>query len=643
MNLFEHIKSILQQNPKYCKNNQLFKNSVIEATLKLDSELLTLLINDELAKKHFFTKIDTIVVFDKIKFQKFISNKQFLANSYTAYKNKIGLTASQDYLTESKEVVLSWAYKDCILEGGQSKDEQKRKEIFWNQTLAPEEIDRLLEAKILTNWKRYHKKGEQEVKNISINDNLIIKGNNLLALHSLKKVYQNKIKLIYIDPPYNTGSDSFGYNDNFKQSTWLTFMKNRLEVAKDLLCKSGVLLVQCSFHQFAYLKVLMDEIFEKHLCDFNIQVRHPDRVLTGDKEFNDVIEYVLIYSNDVNKKMPHKEVLKTKDDYILDISIHEGAKPQKLQCDNKLVEIYDGTQYSIKKVNADESLLKQISIRGSIREKNSSGRFYVKHLEKLNYPPKTLFKVPNMGDDALGHRFFYSAPLGRKNGGYFQGMPTSSKVTKKPYPNFYNFEKQYNQVSKQGDVLFRNGKKPEELIKFLVELFSNQGDIILDYHLGSGTTAATAHKMNRQYIGIEQMDYIEGIAVARLKKVILGEQSGISEAVDWKGGGGFVYAELAKNNAFYIDSIENAENTKDLILIWNELKKESFISYKINVQEIDNSITEFKNLTFENQKLFLIEILDKNELYLNLSNIDDQDYEISKKVKLLNKQFYGME
>ncbi len=136
MNLFEHIKSVLAQNEKYCKDGKLFKNVIVEDALKVEEELLSILLNDDKAKKHFFTEVGKVFVFDKIKFQKFVSNKQFLPDSYTSFKNKIGLTANGEYLTEAKEVVLSWAYKDCVLEGGQSKDEQKLNEVFWNKTLA---------------------------------------------------------------------------------------------------------------------------------------------------------------------------------------------------------------------------------------------------------------------------------------------------------------------------------------------------------------------------------------------------------------------------------------------------------------------------------------------------------------------------
>ena len=642
MTLFEHIKTVLSENETFCKDGQLFKNSVVEAGLKLDPELLKLLLKDDKAKKHFFTEVDGIVVFDKTQFQKFVSNKQFLPDSFTAFKNKIGLTAKGEYLTEANEVVLDFPYKDCVLEGGQTKEDQKRQEIFWNETLAPDEIDRLFEPKVLTNWKKYSSTGESQIDRVSKNENLIIKGNNLIALHSLNKVYKGQVKLIYIDPPYNTGSDSFGYNDSFNHSTWLTFMKNRLEIAKQLLSKDGVILVQCSFHEFAYLKILMTDIFRKHLCDFNIQVRHPDRSLTGDKEYNDVIEYIIIFSNNESAKMPFKEELKTIDDYCLDIEIEDKNNPYDvLDLDGKKVNVYLPEQYNVIKKDSNKNLLKRISIRGSIREKNSSGRFFVKHLENLkNYPPETLFSVPNMGDDAQAQRYFYNAPKGKKNGGYYQGMPTSSNTTKKQYSNFYNFEKEYNNVAKQGGVSFRNGKKPEELIQFLISIFSEENDIVLDYHLGSGTTAATAHKLSRRYIGIEQMDYIETLAIERLKQVIEGEQTGISKSIGWSGGGSFVYAELLDYSNKYVNDITTSQSLDDLKQLWEGLKNSTFLSYRIDIEACEKELNQFEDINLDETKKLLVRIIDKNQLYVNLSDSKDIEYELTDKVQSLNNQFY---
>ena len=265
-NLYHHLEQVvLRMDSRFCtEDGHLLKNNVVEAALALDPKLLHYLLADEKLKKQFFSDVDGVLVFDKIKFQRFVMNKQFLPDSYTAFKNKVGLTTdSGEFLSESREVVLSWPYKDCMLEGGQTKEDAKRQEIFWNETLAPEEINRLTEPKALCNFRRYDSKGEHEATVLRPDDNLIIKGNNLLALYSLRQRFRGRIKLIYIDPPYNTGSDSFGYNDSFNMSTWLTFMKNRLEIAKELLTNDGAIYLQLDFNCVHYAKVLMDSVFGK--------------------------------------------------------------------------------------------------------------------------------------------------------------------------------------------------------------------------------------------------------------------------------------------------------------------------------------------------------------------------------------------
>jgi len=240
-NLLNNLKSLLQKDERLISEGEILKNKVIELALKLDKGLIKLLLSDEKMREVFFVEVDGTLIFDKDKFVKFVSNKQFLPDSYTAFKNKIGLIDEKgEFISEKKEVVLSWPYKDCVLEGGMTKEDQKRDEIFWNEILASDEISRLLDPKVFTNAKRIDAKGEHKFdgfridENGDIKDNLIIKGNNLLALHSLKKRFAGKVKLIYIDPPYNTRkeADEFKYNDRFNHSTWLTFMKNRLEVAR---------------------------------------------------------------------------------------------------------------------------------------------------------------------------------------------------------------------------------------------------------------------------------------------------------------------------------------------------------------------------------------------------------------------------
>jgi len=164
-----------------------------------------------------------------------------------------------------------------------TKEDQKRNEIFFNEVLAKDEIERLFDPKAFVNWKRYTAKGEERIKEIkrdkdgNIRENIIIKGNNLLALHSIKEQFSEKVKLIYIDPPYNTGNDSFKYNDNFNHSAWLTFMKNRLKIAKDLLRNDGVIVIHLDDNEIHYLKILLDEIFDRENFINTITIRdsHP--------------------------------------------------------------------------------------------------------------------------------------------------------------------------------------------------------------------------------------------------------------------------------------------------------------------------------------------------------------------------------
>lgn len=160
---------------------------------KCNPELLNLLQKDKELKEHFFTNTDGGLIFKKDVFLQFIMNKEFLPDSYTKYKLKIGLGAEDgSLLSESGDVVLNWSYKDTILEGGQDKEDQKRNEVFFNEVLAPDQITRLLDDKVFTNWKRYDKDGEHELDELKDSDSLIIKGNNLVVIHSLKKRYAGK-------------------------------------------------------------------------------------------------------------------------------------------------------------------------------------------------------------------------------------------------------------------------------------------------------------------------------------------------------------------------------------------------------------------------------------------------------------------
>jgi adenine-specific DNA-methyltransferase len=313
-NLLDELKNLLAAHQRFTFEGRLVKQVVIDAAQALDTQLLQLLLSHDALKRHFFQQVGDIQVFDKVKLLRFVSNKAFLEDSYTAFKNKIGLlTKNSDgmydsYLSDSKQVVLAYPYKDCMLEGGQTKEAQKRNELFWNETLAPDDIDRLTAPKAFTNLKRYDIQGAHpNPSDINLNDNFIIKGNNLLALYSLLPVYRGKVKLIYIDPPYNTGNDGFQYNDAFNHSTWLTFMKDRLKIARELLSDEGVIMIQMTGIEQHYLRVIMDEIYKKE--NFIGQIIWKKRGgAPNDKIIVSIHEYIIIHAkNKLTLKLYRKE------------------------------------------------------------------------------------------------------------------------------------------------------------------------------------------------------------------------------------------------------------------------------------------------------------------------------------------------
>lgn len=670
MQLFEHVKEVLSKNESFCKDGKLFKNNVVEAALKLDAELLFILLKDDTTKKHFFTTVEGVQVFDKVKFQQFVSNKQFLPDSYTTFKNKIGLTANGEYLTEANEVVLDFPYKDCVLEGGQTKDDQKRQEIFWNETLAGDEVDRLFEPKVLTNWKMFTTKGEEKVK-IDDSTNFLIKGNNLLGLASVLKT-KKKAKLIYIDPPFNTGSDSFQYNDRFNHSTWLTFMNNRLQLAKQLLDRKGVICVHCDENEAAHLKVLMDDVFGTENFVNTIVVKTKTAGVSGThagKSFQKSHESLHIYARSIEEfQFVEQQYLLLPFDEYLDemrsegksfkyttvLTSHSKGKHFKTIKDGygNDIEVYKVDQYETKSVS-------RLSKDEGIGEMEVFVKYYDKIFTSENAQTSIRTRVQEATDSLDNLYYIEYYPTSGKNKGektrvYFVGTKKRlvswfSNVTELEGDKLYKKEKlgtlwdklNWNNVTREGGVSFPNGQKPEKLLLLLIQTFTEPGELVVDYHLGSGTTCAVALKSNRQFIGIEQLDYVENDSLQRLKNVIQGDTTGVSDEVNWEGGGSFVYAELAENAASYISKIEALKNSKEAIALWNELKEEPFISYRVSPTEFDANIDSFEQLELDDQKKLLVSTIDKNHLYINYADIEDKSYNISDADKKLNLQFYN--
>lgn len=647
-NLLNDLTSLLEKDDRLVSEGQILKNKVVEMALGVDAGLIKLLLSHKDIRRHFFTEVDGVTVFDKIKFQQFVMNKQFLPDSFTAYKNKIGLTANGQFLTDSKEVVLAWPYKDCVLEGGQDKEDAKREEVFWNETLAPDQIDRLLSPKVMTNFKKYDKNGEHKVTTISPNDNLIIKGNNLIALHTLKTAYAEQVKLIYIDPPYNTGNDEFRYNDTFNHSTWLTFIKNRLQVAKTFLSNDGAIFVSIDHNELAYMLVLLDEVFGKENFQNLITIKRGS--VTGHKTINsgvvNLAEYVVVYTK--NKKMwkPNRVFIERErneryNNFIVNRSLpiskwsfcslldafaeKEGVK--KTQLKKHLGEMFEEKIFKFIVDNADAVIQFAYPDEDKVSEdarvlikKSKDNPNTVHHLARADEPDIYLIN---------GQRIlFYSDRLIKVDDRFVTGELLSD-IWLDVLPN---------DLHNEGGVKLKKGKKPEKLLQRIFELGSNAGDLILDFYIGSGTSCAVAHKMGRRYVGIEQLDYIEDKAIQRLVNVTQGDSTGVSKTVNWKGGGSFIYCELSRANQTFIDRIESAKKTAELQKVFTDMQEYAFLSYRAESVQLDSK--EFKFLALGDQKKVLLEILDKNMLYVPYSEMNDKTYGVSAEDKKLNKQFH---
>lgn len=578
------VEKLLLEIPDFTDENKNLKINVIKDYADNGNvKLLEPLLKNAQTKKAFFTPVLDSFVFDTAKFKEFLEYSS-ACNSYSKYLGqKIGLYMGDSFLLDRNEVVLNFPFKDCVLEGGQRKEDgldtyyeyddkkgeytekqSKRREVFYNEVLAQDEIDSLFSPKAFCNAKRFEKGKSANCTKLSrdaelnknrglsedtITDNLIIKGNNLLALHSLKKEFAGKVKLIYIDPPFNTGKDDFKYNDNFNHSTWLTFMRNRLEIAKELLSENGSIFLHLDFHESHYMKILMDEVF-------------------GRENFRNNIVWCYTGPSGSNNFLPRKH------DDILYYSKTEN------------------NEYHIQ---------------------------YIKHKSGVHNSGQVF------GNTDTDENFKAEAEAqGKKLEDFWLDIYSTDRY--------------------RSEMLNFVGQKPEALIERILNIGTSESDIVLDYHLGSGTTAAVAHKMNRQYIGIEQLDYGENDSVVRLQNVINGDQSGISKSVNWQGGGSFVYLELAKKNETALEQISACKSLEELTELFDELCSKYFLHYNVRVKEFRKEIESerFKQLSLKQQKEMFSRMLDLNQLYVNADDRHDKNTGLTKDDIAITEDFYKL-
>lgn len=604
MKFLEELETVLKNDDRFVsQDGQLLKPRVLDAVSQLDAQLIRQLMASPLLKEHFFKELDGITIFDQEKFMWVVNSKEFLPDSYTSYRNKIGLSANDhDLLTASNEVSLVWPYKDCMLEGGQDKEDEKRDEIFYNETLAPDEVGRLLAPKAFSNATRYSAEGEEHVTEFDKNDNLIIKGNNLLALSSLLERYEGQVKCIYIDPPYNTGSDGFNYNDQFNHSTWLTFIKNRLMLARRLLANDGVIFLSLDDKEAHYCKVLMDEVFGRE--NFVADICHKARAsVSNDKIISVSHNHLLMFArNERQVYAQRKKYGITKDTSTFTLKDDRGYY--------KLVPV-DGP--------------------GGARKGNP----YYEFLGVEGYWRFSKATMQEMYDDglivkqgkSLQQKYYKSKAEGQRQTittWWDEGLLTSSAST---------------ELNNKLDLHFNNPKN-EALLELVLEFATQSGDLVLDFFLGSGTTAAVAHKMGRRYIGVEQMDYVSSVTIPRLQKVIAGEQGGVSKAQEWMGGGSFVYVDLAEQGEQLMSDLQDAATTDEVQRVLDQATERGLLRPSVLPDQLTSSVSEFEQLSLDEQKRAVAELIDKNRLYVNASDAEDAELGLSEDDIAFTKSFY---
>ena len=655
----EHIRSVLEQfDNKYITDTGVLKrNNVIEDLDKYDRDLMTALLSDELIHDSYTEKIAGVEVFKLNQFIEMLEFKSYWEDSYTKYSNKIGLTAGGKFIDESADVVLDFPFKDTVLKAGMSKEDLENSadadEPFLNEVIAKTEIDELLEPKILVNAKKFDSSGGANITSISDDDNLIIKGNNLIALHSLKKRYIGKVKFIYIDPPYNTGNDSFMYNDRFSHASWLTFMSNRLIIAKELLTDDGVIAIQTDYHENSYIRVLMDEIFgyENYVSEITVKMS----TASGPKMANisssipKLKDSILIYKKDTLKI--NIQPYKPKDGWDKEYSkiLMNFTEEDRVLLDKELKNgNLENTRAIIQKAR-----LSTISKEYPDKKKD------LKWLQNNSW--RIVADKQNTGLDRLLSRTtpFWKGDVSSikaKQGGIvlFRTDKDFGKDTRVEIVFANNNLKEHvgdlwtdistsGGFSDEGGIKFPTAKKPEKLMRRLIEMFTKKGDLVLDFFSGSATTLAVAMKLDRLFLGIEQMDYIDNISVKRLVNVVNGDKTGISSEVDWQGGGSFVYTELMEKNQGYLNDLQKAQTVPELMSVYGRMKENADIDFRLDLDKFEKEIEQFTSL--DDRRRELVRILDKNQLYYNYANIDDENVRdlLSDSDYHFNKSFYGEE
>lgn len=639
----KELKKILSSfGDKYFIGNELNKAKVIQEIDGYDEELIIAMLSNELVKKHYAKQIGEYTLIETNKLIETFEMDDYWMDSYTKYSKKIGLTVNGHFLDESTDVVLDFPYKDTVLKAGMSKEDVEKGDLlpnepFYNEVIATEEIDTLLDKKVLVNAKRYTLEGVEDAVDFDEEDNLILKGNNLLALHSLKNKYAGKIKMIYIDVPYyfkkRIAEDSFKYNSNFRFSTWLTFLKNRLEIAKYLLKENGSIWINISEDGMHYLKVIADSVFGAGQFVGTLPRKTRDGKSDVPFNFSQDFDWILVYTlgneSDVIVGREVERKYYETDDY--------PNRPWRTADMTSQRTIYERPNSNFTMINP------------------KTGKKYPVNPKRSWAVTKDTFQewydnggigFPDNYDFMRGNRPFRRV---FKDEDEAKDKPTAvySDFLLKEFINTLLTGAKNKAGNDEIEELFSRDDfdyaKPESLLKTIIEVTTKEDDIVLDFFMGSATTQAVAMKMNRRFIGIEQMDYINTVSIPRLQKVMEGEQGGISKDVNWQGGGSFVYAELMEKSKGYMESVLEAEDISSLKAIYQLMLENVDLDFQADLEQVQEMLNE--NISLEDKKRLLVKVIDKNQLYYNYSEIDDMTVRdlISDNDYAFNQSFYKEE
>ena len=651
--------NILKKDNRLWDEETLNKTLLFELLDKYDDKLFALLLSDKDTKAKYFIKAGDSYVFKYDDFKFFIEQNS-LDGSYTKYENTIGLSDKGKFLSQSTDYVLDWPYKDTILVGGMSSEEdkenyieekefskerRKREEIFYNNIIAQDEIDRLKDNKALKNFTRYSKKGREDVKKIdrdkdgTIMENLLIKGNNLLALYSLKDQFAGKVKLIYIDPPYNTGGDTdiFAYNNRFKHSTWLTFMKNRLQVASEFLSEDGFIAITIDHQELYYLGAIADEIFGETNRVGLVTIYINPKGRQHERFFSASTEYMLVYAKDINQATFRNITIDEEKTETFDKEDELG----KYRLD-KFARIRSSTLRDVKPnfyypiyVSPDLKKISSKKIKGYTEVfPIENGKEYSWKTKKDTFEERLennqFEAIENDGEVQIYNKY--------REQQVFKNLWTDKKY----FPEFQGT----NMLKK---IIGNNSfSYPKSLFAVLdtLKIMTSKNDIIMDFFAGSSTTGHAVLELNkedggdRKFILIEQISDQINIGKKRLSKVI---SSSIDKVPSGYNNENFIYLELAEYNEEAKNKIESCKNYKELKKLFTDLTDYYFLNYNIAVKDFNEKVLndkDFQELPIDKQKKLFKALLDNNQLYISYDEQDDSRFNLTKEDKNLTQMFY---